>query len=102
MKKADSTNKSIDSQPENQLTALPNIGNVLADRLTEVDIKTIKELKTLGSEKAFIRLQVIDNGACINELYALEGAIQGIRWHHLDERRKYELKIFYQQTRLHK
>jgi hypothetical protein len=28
-------------------------------------------------------------------LFALEGAIQGIRWHILDDRKKNELKEFY-------
>ena len=36
-----------------------------------------------------------DSGVCINMLFALEGAIQGIRWHDLDKTRKRELNDFF-------
>jgi DNA transformation protein len=36
-----------------------------------------------------------DNEVCISMLYALEGAIQGIRWHDLDREIREELKKFY-------
>ena len=50
----------------------------------------------MGSENAIIKIATIKNsGACINMLYALEGAIQGIRWHGLDKQRKQQLKEFY-------
>lgn len=86
----------------NELTSLPNIGKVVAERLKEVGIETSDDLKRIGSESAFIRLKTVDEGACINELMGLEGAIQGIRWHNLDENRKAELKVFHQQTKLKK
>ncbi|WP_309245476.1 TfoX/Sxy family DNA transformation protein [Clostridium estertheticum] len=35
------------------------------------------------------------NSACINKLYALEGSIQGIRWHNLSKEVKNELNEFY-------
>lgn len=80
----------------NSLTELPNIGKTLADKLTLIGIKNEQELKLLGSENAIIKIATIENsGACINMLYALEGAIQGIRWHGLDKNRKQELKEFY-------
>jgi hypothetical protein len=40
-------------------------------------------------------LNTVDNNACLNVLFALEGAIQGIRWYILDDRKKNELKEFY-------
>jgi DNA transformation protein len=82
----------------NELSSLPNIGKVLSERLREVGIETEADLKTAGSENAFIRLKTVDEGACINELCALEGAIQGIRWHGLEQVRKDELKAFYEMT----
>ena len=79
-----------------QLTDLPNIGITLAEKLNLIGIKNKQELKELGSEKAIIKIATIENsGACINMLYALEGAIQGIRWHKLDKERKQVLKEFY-------
>ena len=78
------------------LTELPNIGKTLAVKLNLIGIKNEQELKQLGSENAVIKIATIENsGACINMLYALEGAIQGIRWHGLDKDRKQELKEFY-------
>jgi TfoX C-terminal domain. len=48
-----------------------------------------------GSKQAWLRIEEIDDAACINRLYALEGAIQGIRWYDLSEAVKGELKEFY-------
>jgi DNA transformation protein and related proteins len=79
----------------NELTILPNIGKVLAEQLEIVGISTFAQLKAAGSEDAFTRLATLDESACINMLYALEGAIQGIRWHDLSVDRKKELLEFF-------
>lgn len=79
----------------NKLSDLPNIGKVLSENLENVGITTPSELIAIGSENAFIRLLTVDNQACINQLYALEGAIQNVRWHDLDQLKKDELKVFY-------
>lgn len=84
------------------LRLLPNIGEVLRNRLIEVGIKTSTDLKIIGSENAFLALREIDPGACINELMALEGAVQNIRWHLLDDNRKQELRAFHQLVLLNK
>jgi hypothetical protein len=36
----------------------------------------------------------IGSSTCMNRLYVLEGAIDGIRWHNLSEEAKSELKEF--------
>jgi DNA transformation protein and related proteins len=77
------------------LSKLPNIGEVLADKLEQAGIKNEKELKIMGSEKAFLLVKEVDPKACINHLYALEGAVQGIRWHSLAKDKKNELKEFF-------
>lgn len=78
------------------LTKLPNIGKTLSEKLSKIGIKTESDLKKVGSESAIIKISTLDkNGTCLNMLYALEGAIQGIRWHNLDESKKQELKEFY-------
>ncbi len=76
------------------LSNLPNIGSVLEQKLKEVGITTPEELKNAGAENALIRIRAIDDTACFNMLCALEGAIQGIRWHDLTKDRKEELKQF--------
>lgn len=78
-----------------ELTQLPNIGKTLADKLNIVGIETSNQLKSVGAENAFIKIITVDPSACINMLYAIEGAIQGIRWHKLSDDRKQELKEFY-------
>lgn len=82
------------------LTNLPNIGKTLAIKLNIIGIQTIDDLVEIGSENAIIKISTLENsGTCINMLYALEGAIQGIRWHGLSKTRKGELKEFYNQLK---
>ena len=78
------------------LMDLPNIGTTLAEKLHMVGIYNEIDLKQTGSENAIIKIATLENGgACINMLYAIEGAIQGIRWHSLSKERKEELNAFY-------
>ncbi|MEN6419308.1 MAG: TfoX/Sxy family protein [Clostridiaceae bacterium] len=80
-----------------ELTKLPNIADKLETQLNEVGITTFDELKQVGSREAWLRILARDPSACIMRLSALEGAIQGVRWHHLDEQTKASLKEFYHQ-----
>ena len=81
-----------------ELTDLPNIGTTLAKKLKMIGVNNDSDLLALGSENAIIKIATIeDSGTCINMLYALEGAIQGIRWHGLSIEKKQELKEFYKQ-----
>lgn len=81
---------------KNSLTTLPNIGTVLAHLLNSIGIETKQELIDMGAEEAITRLSRIENvNVCINKLMALEGAIQGIRWHHLSKEKKEELKEYF-------
>ena len=83
----------------NDLLDQPNIGKDCAKKLQQVGIHTFEELKAAGSEQAFLRIKAIDSGACLCVLCALEGAILGIRWHNLPQRRKQELKQFFIETK---
>jgi len=83
----------------NDLITLPNIGKALSDKLKLVEIDTVEKLQSIGSENTFIRLKTVDNDVCFNTLCALEGAIQGIRWHNLEKYKKEELKIFFEMTK---
>ena len=78
-----------------ELSKLPNISTVVEGKLNEVGITTQKQLKEIGSKQAFLSLRKNDTGACINMLCALEGAIEGIRWHYLPDEVKQELKEFH-------
>ena len=78
-----------------ELTEMPNIGNEVSKKLIAVGIDTPEKLIELGSKQAFIRIKTIDDTACFSMLQGLEGAIQGIRWHHLSEPVKKDLKQFF-------
>lgn len=78
-----------------ELSKLPNVGKKLETQLNEVGIETIEQLKKVGSKQAWLDIKAIDSSACINRLCALEGALQGIRWHNLSAEIKNELKEFY-------
>ena len=78
-----------------ELSKLPNIGEFIEKQLNEVGISTYEELKNVGAKEAWLRIKSIDDSACIHRLYALEGAINGIKKSQLSEEVKAELKEFY-------
>ncbi len=79
-----------------QLAQLPNIGKTLANKLELLGISIPETLLELGSKEAFKKFFEQDpKSACINKLYALEGAIQGVCWHQLPPETKEDLKEYY-------
>lgn len=76
---------------ENSFTGMKNLGAALQKKLETAGISSPAMLKELGSWRAFLLVRAIDTSACINTLYAIEGAIQGIRWHDLEPSAKLEL-----------
>jgi DNA transformation protein len=77
------------------LTGVINIGRDTEAKLKQVGIDSFDQLKEIGSENAFIRLQTIDPGACLCLLYGLDGAISGTKWHQLSPERKKALQQFF-------
>ena len=75
-----------------KLSELPNIGKELEKKLISVGIHCPSDLMELGSIEALRRISDTYDSGCSNMLYALEGAIQGIRWHHLSAVDKKRLK----------
>lgn len=61
------------------LSKSPNIGKVFEKPLNEVGIYTIEDLKQIGSQEAWLKIKQRDPSACLHQLMALEGAIQGIK-----------------------
>lgn len=82
------------------LTMLPNIGDKLAKRLEAADIHTYDDLAAVGSVEAVLRVKEANIDACYNMLYALEGAIQGVRWHSIPKDERAALKAEFDQARL--
>lgn len=79
-----------------ELTRLPNIGPTMEAQLNQAGVFTAEQLRELGSREAWLRIQQFDPSACYNRLCGLEGALQGMRWHRLDDKTKADLKEFYQ------
>jgi len=77
----------------------PNIGKDTATKLIQVGINSYAELKEAGIEQAFLRLQTLDPGACIQLLFGLEGAIEGIPYTQLSPQRKLELREFHRMSK---
>jgi len=77
------------------LAKFSNIGKVIEQQLYEVGITTYEQLKESGSKQAWLKIKSIDPSACIHRLYALEGAIQGIKKSQLPAEMKADLKEFY-------
>ena len=82
-----------------ELSNLPNIGKVVEEQLMQVGIHSAEELKRVGAKDAWLRIQAIDESACIHRLMALEGAIRGVKKSMLPDEVKADLKAFYQQHR---
>ncbi|KKW40164.1 hypothetical protein A2454_05845 [Candidatus Peribacteria bacterium RIFOXYC2_FULL_55_14] len=77
-----------------QLKTLPNIGKKMEKHLSEIGVSTLNDLKKMGALEAWRRIRAKDpqKDCCICALYALEGAIMGIRWHELPEKVKEALR----------
>ena len=83
-----------------ELSKLENIGKKVEEQLEQVGISTAEELRNIGSKAAWLRIQEIDESACINRLMALEGAIQGVKKTMLSDEVKADLKMFYQEHKI--
>ena len=82
-----------------ELGKLPNIGKALEEQLAYVGITTPEQLREAGSKQVWLKILGIDDSACYNRLCALEGAIEGIRWHQLSQEKKDELREFYKSVK---
>lgn len=82
-----------------ELSKLPNIGKTVEEQLVQVGINTVDELKETGAKEAWLKIQEIDESACIHRLMALEGAIEGIKKTMLSDEVKVDLKEFYQRNK---
>ena len=82
-----------------ELSKLPNIGKTVEGQLIHAGIHSVEELKKVGAKAAWLRIQEMDESACINRLMALEGAIEGVKKTMLSDEVKADLKAFYQNNK---
>lgn len=77
-------------------TALPklrNIGPKSAAQLRQVGVRTLDDLRALGSLAAFVKLKRAGFKPGLNLLYSMEGALLDCHWQQLPEARRSELVI---------
>lgn len=77
------------------LAKLINIGEVLARELRDVGIHNNEDMVNKGAVESFFMIVAEKDHSCYNKLFALEGAVQGIRWHALSKEEKEVLKMEY-------
>ena len=82
-----------------ELSKLPNIGKTVEEQLIQVGINTADDLKKAGAKAVWLKIQEIDESACINRLMALEGALRGVKKSMLPDDVKVDLKDFYQRKK---
>jgi DNA transformation protein len=91
-----------DNQTTGTLADLPNIGEVLAEKLVVAGITCYDDLVSLGSVEITLKIRNgVDPGACYNMLYAIEGAICGVRWHTISKEERNQLKREFDHTAGH-
>ncbi len=72
---------------------LRNIGPKSAAQLRQVGVRTIDDLRALGSLEAFIKLKRAGFKPSLNLLYSLEGALLDCHWQQVPEERRSELVL---------
>lgn len=77
------------------LSSHVNIGKDTEAKLLQAGIDSFQQLQAIGSEAAFLRLQAFDPGACLHLLYALEGAVEGVKKKDLSPQKKQALLQFF-------
>ena len=77
-----------------ELSDLPTISFALCAQLKKVGISTPDELRSLGTEAAWLALLKASGSPSIQIILALEGAVQGIHWRALPAHRRLELIRF--------
>ncbi|MDD2700929.1 MAG: TfoX/Sxy family protein [Sideroxydans sp.] len=59
---------------------LPNFGPKSQQMLEQAGIKTIEQLRELGSVPAYLQVKQHSGNASLNLLWAMEGALTGRHW----------------------
>lgn len=70
---------------------LRNIGPKSAAQLRQIGVRTLDELRAMGSLETFIKLKRAGFKPSLNLLYSLEGALLDCHWQHVPDERRSEL-----------
>lgn len=76
------------SPPACELEELRNLGPASVRWLLAAGIADARELAALGPVAAFLRVKVAGGKPSLNLLYAIAGALEGVRWDRLSPERR--------------
>lgn len=62
------------------ISLLPNLGPKSRQMLERAGLVSLDQLRALGSVAAFVRVKRAGGKPSVNLLWALEGALTGLRW----------------------
>ena len=62
------------------LTTTPNLGPKSAEILARAGLTTLAQLREIGAVAAYVRAKNTGANVSLNLLWALEGAVSGLRW----------------------
>ena len=72
---------------------LRNIGPKSAAQLRQVGVRSLDDLRALGSLEAFVKLKRAGFKPSLNLLYSLEGALLDCHWQQVPDERRSELVL---------
>jgi DNA transformation protein and related proteins len=83
----------VGDEPAVSLEGMRNLGPVISTRLRAVGIDTPSALQRVGAVEAYVRLkQAFPVETTHAQLYALHGAVTGVRWYTLSEESRAALR----------
>lgn len=63
-----------------RIADLPNFGPKSRQMLEQAGIKTVEQLREMGSVRAYLQVKRAGGNASLNLLWAMEGALTGQHW----------------------
>jgi DNA transformation protein len=74
-----------------QISELKSLGPKSQEMLARAGIRTVSQLRELGSVEAYVRAKRANSGVSLNLLWALESALTGEPWQQVAKRHRASL-----------
>jgi DNA transformation protein and related proteins len=84
--------KKPSSASQTAIEDLPNLGPACASRLAAVGIHNLKDLREMGAVGAYRLVKNHGYPTSLNLLWAIYGALNGLKWNQVPEEIKSQLK----------
>lgn len=78
-----------DADADRPIVALRNLGPRMATVLSDIDVRSEGELRSIGAAKAFARIRLTtEHSVTLNALYAMHAALEDCDWRAVDKATK--------------